>query len=408
MLDKNEVFPMFMAFFAMVNRQFSQTVKIVQSDNSTELKCLIDYFTAIGIIFQTSCVGTPQQNGRVERKHKHILSVARALRFQAQLPIYFWGECVLAAAHLINRTPTPLLQNKTPFEILFHKPPVFNVIRTFGCLCFAHNQKTNGDKFASKSRKCVFMGYPFGKKGWNLYDLESKEFLVSRDVKFIEDVFPFGCLEDVNVGSNIVEHGDIHEDFCDLGSCDDNCDIEGQGIVRNGYESGIPQLTVQQSPQAQPTTTSVPTHPVAPDTLLAEAHSGSAAPSSVVATNDISGTDNMERGFRTKFPSVKLRDHVTASVFAKSQSPSLPAPSSDHTSGTLYPLAYYIHCDNFSVHYRKFIAAIINGTDPKSFKEAMKHAGWQKSMQEEIQALEAYGTWTLEPLPPGKKDLGSQ
>ena len=92
MLDKNEVFPMFMAFFAMVNRQFSQTVKIVQSDNSTELKCLIDYFTAIGIIFQTSCVGTPQQNGRVERKHKHILSVARALRFQAQLPIFFGGS----------------------------------------------------------------------------------------------------------------------------------------------------------------------------------------------------------------------------------------------------------------------------------------------------------------------------
>ena len=109
------------------------------------------------------------------------------------------------------------MQNKTPFEILFHKPPAFDAIRTFGCLCFAHNQKTKGDKFASKSRKCVFVGYPFGKKGWNLYDLESKEFFVSHDVKFIEDVFPFGCLEDVNVGSNIVEHGDVHEDFCDFG-----------------------------------------------------------------------------------------------------------------------------------------------------------------------------------------------
>ena len=75
LIDKTEVFHMFMRFVAMVDRQFSQTVKIVQSDNDTKFNCLHDYFVANGIIFQTSCVGTPQQNGRVERKHKHILNV---------------------------------------------------------------------------------------------------------------------------------------------------------------------------------------------------------------------------------------------------------------------------------------------------------------------------------------------
>ena len=110
LIDKTEVFSMFMAFVAMINRQFSQMIKVVQSDNGTNFNCLLDYFNDNGILFQTSCVGTPQQNGRVERKHKHILNVARALRFQANLPIYFWGASVLIAAHLINRTPTPLLQ----------------------------------------------------------------------------------------------------------------------------------------------------------------------------------------------------------------------------------------------------------------------------------------------------------
>ena len=66
---------MFMTFVAMVDRQFGQSIKIVQSDNGTEFNCLFDFFQAIGVIFQSSCVGTPQQNGRVERKHKHILSV---------------------------------------------------------------------------------------------------------------------------------------------------------------------------------------------------------------------------------------------------------------------------------------------------------------------------------------------
>ena len=47
-----------MNFVAMADRQFSSTIKIVQSDNGTEFNCLHDFFTA-----QTSCASTPQQNG---------------------------------------------------------------------------------------------------------------------------------------------------------------------------------------------------------------------------------------------------------------------------------------------------------------------------------------------------------
>lgn len=396
MVNKTEVFSMFMTFVAMVDRQFGQSIKIVQSDNGTEFKCLFNFFRDTGVIFQSSCVGTPQQNGRVERKHKHILSVGRALRFQANLPIYFWGECVLAAAHLINRTPTPILQNRTPFEILFNKLPNFDVIRTFGCLCFAHNQKTKGDKFASKSRKCVFVGYPFGQKGWRVYDLDAKEFFVSRDVKFIEDVFPFSSPDDVNIESNADYVGEIHEDFADLGVCDEDCGVEmhscdqgGEGTSRNhGNHRNQPAASAQQ-PQPTQTVTQ-------PD-----------AGSNEQQLEDLQqSTENMGRGFRTKYPSVKLRDHVTHTVFASS--PSLPASVSDHPSGTPYPLTHYIHCDNFSVSYRKFVAAVVSNNDPKSFKEAMRYEGWRQSMKEEIRALENNGTWTLELLPPGKKALGSQ
>lgn len=128
-------------------------------------------------------MGTLQQNGLGERKHKHILNVGRALQFQANFPIYFWGEGIHDIAHFINRTPSPLLNNKTPFEILFGTVPPYDTIKIFGCLCFSHNQKTMGDKFASRSRKCIFMGYPFGEKGWKLFDLNTKEFfyLVMRD-----------------------------------------------------------------------------------------------------------------------------------------------------------------------------------------------------------------------------------
>lgn len=136
-----------------------------------------------------TCIGTPQPNGWVERKYRHILNVARALWFQGSLPIDFWGECILTAGYLINRTPSSLLDGKTPYEVLYRKPPDFGHLRIFGCLCYAHCQPR--DKFASRSRRCIFMGYPFGKKGWRLYDLETNDFFVSRDVVFFETQFPF-------------------------------------------------------------------------------------------------------------------------------------------------------------------------------------------------------------------------
>jgi len=46
----------------------------------------------------------------------HILNVARALIFQSQLPLYFLSYAAKHSVHLINRTPTPLLHDKSQYQ----------------------------------------------------------------------------------------------------------------------------------------------------------------------------------------------------------------------------------------------------------------------------------------------------
>lgn len=123
----------------MGNTQFNKKVKVVRTGNATEFMYLTPYFLENGTFHQTTMAHAPQQNSRVEWKHYHILNVAHALLFQANLLIRFWGKCVLNVGYLINCTTTAILHGKTPFEVLFNKVPSYSLIFSFGCLAYIHD-----------------------------------------------------------------------------------------------------------------------------------------------------------------------------------------------------------------------------------------------------------------------------
>jgi len=98
---------------------------------------------------------------------------------------------MLTAVYLINRTPTKLLDSKTPYEMLFGIKPTYEHIRVFGSLFYAHNHSRARNKFDARAHKSIFLGYPHGQKGWKVYNLENKWMYVPRDVVFFDNAFPW-------------------------------------------------------------------------------------------------------------------------------------------------------------------------------------------------------------------------
>lgn len=74
-----------------------------------------------------SCPYTPQQNGLVERKHRHIIETTITLMDVASLPQEFWFHACAHFVFLINRMPSRVLQMNSPFcalYALYDMPPL--------------------------------------------------------------------------------------------------------------------------------------------------------------------------------------------------------------------------------------------------------------------------------------------
>ena len=108
---------------------------------------------------------------------------------QSSLPTSYWSYAFFTACHIINRLPTPLLNQKTPWETLFHKPPALSHLRTFGCTCFPLLTPYNSNKHQPKTKPCIFLGYPPFSKGYLCLDQSTNRLYTSRNVLFNESQF---------------------------------------------------------------------------------------------------------------------------------------------------------------------------------------------------------------------------
>ena len=91
--------------------------------------------------------------------------MARTFILEASLLGQFWVDDAYAATYVVNRLSTPVLDNKSPFERLFQKPPNYPFLRVLGCECYL-TLLTRSHKLEHCSSRCAFLGYASNYKGY--------------------------------------------------------------------------------------------------------------------------------------------------------------------------------------------------------------------------------------------------
>jgi hypothetical protein len=132
---KSEVFQFFKEFQSLVERLLNRKIIAMQTDWGGEYERLNSFFRIVGITHLVSCPYAHQQNGVVEHKHMHIVEMGLSLLANASIPLKFWDQAFLTATHLINRTPTKLLDYDTSLHRLLGATPDYSNLRVFGYAC---------------------------------------------------------------------------------------------------------------------------------------------------------------------------------------------------------------------------------------------------------------------------------
>jgi len=79
---------------------------------------------------------------------------------------------------LINRLPSKVFYNKSPYDILYDSSLDLTFLKVFGCEAFASNLAHNRTKLDPQARQCVYLGHKPGIKSSLLYDLQTIVFFI--------------------------------------------------------------------------------------------------------------------------------------------------------------------------------------------------------------------------------------
>uniref|UniRef100_A0A2N9HJ44 Integrase catalytic domain-containing protein n=1 Tax=Fagus sylvatica TaxID=28930 RepID=A0A2N9HJ44_FAGSY len=170
--------------------RLERKIKCLRTDNGTEYRDgdFLKFCEEHGIKRHFTVRKTPQQNGVAERLNRTITETARCLRLNAELPKIFWAEAVDMACYIINRSPRVALDGKVAEEVWTGQEVDYSFMRIFGCPAYVHISGEDRSKLDPKSKKCIFLGFKKGVKGYKLWDPVAQKVVISRDVVELDEL----------------------------------------------------------------------------------------------------------------------------------------------------------------------------------------------------------------------------
>ena len=190
--DQIELLPTWMK---ELKAKYGIDIKYVRLDNSGENRVLQKACSKqnLGIIFEFTAPGTPQQNSVAERKIPTLMGRSRAMMitagFSPQDKRKFWCEVISTATKLDN-IMVRKDRTKPPFTLFYNEEPKYmKFLRSFGemAVIAISDDKKMRSKLDVRGRTGIFVGYADDHAG-NVYrfiKVETKQIILSRDIQWL-------------------------------------------------------------------------------------------------------------------------------------------------------------------------------------------------------------------------------
>jgi hypothetical protein len=196
---KKTLIPVFKSLVNQCDRaglSINSMVTLIRTRQETSIgNKLEEWITQQGIGWSWSAKNTPEQNGISERFGALLTEKARCIREHAKLPEDLFPECYMAAAYLMNRTPSQALEWDSPLvklQKLTNQPIRHELahLKVFGCKAYSLLKGADAPPKSEKLKPRAFVGYLIGYDSTNIFRVwDPKKGDVSgyRDVIFDED-----------------------------------------------------------------------------------------------------------------------------------------------------------------------------------------------------------------------------
>ena len=190
--DQIELFPI---WIKELKAKYGIDIKYITLDNSGENRSLQKECDKqnLGIIFEFSAPGTPQQNSVVKRKIPTLMGRSRAMMltagFSQQDKRKFWCEVISTATKLDN-IMVRKDRTKPPYTLFYNDGPKYmKFLRSFGemAVIAISDGKKLRSKLDTRGRTGIFVGYADVCAG-NVYrfiNIQTKKIMLSRDIQWL-------------------------------------------------------------------------------------------------------------------------------------------------------------------------------------------------------------------------------